>query len=68
MKGKKEYVPGIVIDELDDMKTEYGLNQDARAFEKMVDYTRVGREVERIMRLDMFGHKPTRKKKFKGLF
>lgn len=62
-KGQNKYVPAIVITELEDLKIEHNINLDHVAMTKMVQYTRVGREIERIMKLD-FKHRPT---KIKGL-
>lgn len=42
------WVPSVVIEELEDLQAEQGLGQRSRAFEKMADYARVGREFERI--------------------
>lgn len=58
------YIPKIVIQELDDMKQEYNLPDRQEALRKMVEHTRVGREVERIVKLD-FRFKPT---KFENVF
>lgn len=68
MAGKMKYLPKVVIDEIDDLKLEHNLQQDHVAMEKMVDYTRVGRELERMMKLN-FTHKPTRgRRKKKSYF
>ena len=61
-KGRNKYVPAVVITELDDLKMEHNIKQDCVAMDKMVEYTRVGRQLERIMSLN-FSHKPTKKKK-----
>ena len=61
MAGKNKYLPMIVIDELEDLKVEHGIVGDAAAMGKMVEYTRVGREVERLTKFK-FGHKPTKRK------
>ena len=66
MTGKKKYVPQVVIEELDDIKEEYGLDTDRAAMGKMVDYTRVGREMERLMKGKIFGRRPTKKFKRRG--
>lgn len=60
MKGKNKYLPSIVINELDDIKLEHNIKADSIAMGKMVKYTRVGRELERIKNLNFFGHKPTK--------
>lgn len=66
MAGKNKYLPKIVIEEIEDLKVEHGIVGDSRAMEKMIEYTRVGREVERITKFK-FRHKPTGKKK-RGFF
>lgn len=66
MAGRNKYLPTIIIEELEDLKVEHGIVGDAKAMEKMVDYTRVGREVERITKF-RFKHKPTGRKK-RGFF
>lgn len=58
MKGKVKYLPKIVIGEIEDIKAEHKVS-DGEALEKMAQYTRIGREVERISRLD-FRWKPTK--------
>ena len=50
--GNRKYVPKIVIEEIDDIKRSERINKDCVAFRKMVEHSRIGREVERIMRLD----------------
>ena len=57
MSGKQKYLPKIVISELEDMRKEYNLENDGEALRKMVEFTRVGREVERIVKFD-FRFKP----------
>lgn len=59
MAGKIKYMPRIVIEELNDLKVEHKINEDCKAMEKMVEYTRVGREVERMMTFN-FKHRPTK--------
>ena len=66
MTGRMKYVPKVVIEEIDDLKVEHNLKQDSVAMNKMVNYTRVGRELERMMKFN-FKHKPTKIKK-RGLF
>lgn len=62
MTGRNKYLPKIVIEEIDDIKLEHHIKSDSDAMTKMVDYTRVGRELERISRFDLFGRMPTKKK------
>jgi len=52
IRGKYIYVPPVVVDELEDIKREDGIFGRAEAFKKMTKYTRVGREVNRLRRLD----------------
>lgn len=49
MRGRTKYVPAEVIIELDCIKEEQGFLDDRSAMGKMVEYTRVGRELERLM-------------------
>lgn len=50
-KGCITYVPGIVIEEVNDIMQEDKLKKKSKAFHEMVKYARVGREAGRIMRL-----------------
>jgi hypothetical protein len=43
-----KYVPIIVIEELENIKQDHGLDIEVEAFKKMAQYARVGREVERV--------------------
>lgn len=60
-RGKNQYVPFIVIDELADIKREDSLNANAEAYRKLVKYARVGREVKRIATLDFTRAKPRKR-------
>lgn len=51
-KGKVLYVPPIVIVELDDIMRENAIPNKADAFKEFTKYARVGRETERLMKLD----------------
>ena len=51
-KGKKLYVPPVLIDEIEDIKREESLDGNSVAMRKMVEHARVGREVERLVKLD----------------
>ena len=64
-RGRTKYIPSSLVHELEDLKIEHNIKKDKVAMDKIVEYTRVGREVERIIKLD-FKHKPTRFKR--GLF
>lgn len=57
-RGRVRYVPPEVVNEIEDIKCEDKCNKDVRAFVKMVEYCRVGREVDRIAKFN-FTHKPT---------
>ena len=50
--GKYKYVPSVVIEELDDIKRCDHIQKDCLAMRKIVEHSRIGREVERIARLD----------------
>ena len=60
VSGKVTYVPRRVLRELDDLKLEDSIKKDSIAFNKMVDYARMGRELKRAMTLN-FARMPTRK-------
>ena len=51
------YAPRIVLEEIDDLKTSENLASNKDAWGNLVQHARVGREVERISRLDFFGKK-----------
>lgn len=73
-KGKNMYVPPVVIDELEDIQREDGIEENVLAFKEFTNYARVGREVKRIMKLDWRGVRrlppisayPSKKKKGRG--
>jgi len=46
------YIPPVVIDEIQDLKREDDIEANVEAFKKMVKYTRVGREVQRLAKFD----------------
>lgn len=50
-KGRMIYVPPIVLDELFKIKQEEGIGKNAKAFDKMVSYSKVGREAKKIFTL-----------------
>jgi len=50
--GTMKWLPESVIDEIQDIKREKRINKDSDALRKMVEYTRTGREVERLIKLD----------------
>ena len=47
-KGKIMYVPPLVLRELDLISKEDNIMKKSKAFEKMVEHTRIGREIEKI--------------------
>jgi len=51
-KGRPMWVPPVVIDELEDVKREDGLESSAEAFKHLVKHARIGREVNRMKRFD----------------
>ena len=51
-RGKMTYVPPIIIDELEDIRREDCLINNADAFKELCKYARVGREAKRIITLD----------------
>uniref|UniRef100_A0A6M3IEX5 Uncharacterized protein n=1 Tax=viral metagenome TaxID=1070528 RepID=A0A6M3IEX5_9ZZZZ len=50
-KGKMVYVPPVILEEAEIIAMEKGLGR-ADALRQMTNYSRVGREMERIMKLD----------------
>lgn len=64
-KGRMIYCPPSVIDEAEKIKEKKGYNKRSRAFDDLAQYAKVGREAERIYKLDfsdIFGKKIRRKK------
>jgi len=51
-RGTMKYVPVVVIEEVGDIMREDDIIQSSEAFRKLVKYARVGREVNRMWRLD----------------
>lgn len=51
-KGRIVYVPPIIIDEVDDIIREDELTTRADGFKELTKYARVGREANRLMKLD----------------
>lgn len=51
-KGRMMYVPPIVIDEVEDIIREDGVNNNSDAFKMMTRYARTGRDVFRLGKLD----------------
>lgn len=51
-RGRMQYVPVIILDEVDDIKREDDLESGTEAYRQLVKYARVGRELNRIKNLD----------------
>lgn len=63
-RGRVKYVPNNVLEELDRVKKENSLDRDCDAFDKIVEHSRVGREVEKIYNVwNPFGERWKRRKK-----
>ena len=43
-KGKKTYIPRVVMNEIEIIKKQHGIQEQHIAFRKMVDYSVQGRE------------------------
>lgn len=43
-----KYVPPVIIEEMEQIKQEHGLEKEVEAFNKLVKYAQLGREIERI--------------------
>ena len=50
--GRMIYLPRVVLEEMMDIKREDNIQSNSEAFRKMTQYTRVGREANRIMNFD----------------
>lgn len=42
--GRITYVPRVIIDEINNIKIEEGIESSAEAFKKMSNYSKIGRE------------------------
>lgn len=51
-RGRMIYVPHDVLDEIDQIMQHREIEQRAEAMNEMVKYSQVGREAERILKLD----------------
>jgi hypothetical protein len=60
---KRYYVPPSLIDEINDIKREDDIFSQAEAMRKLVKYAQVGREAQRLIRLDWSRARPINKKK-----
>ncbi len=61
VKGKNGWIPAFVIDEIQDIMRENGIDDEQAALIEVVKYCNVGREMERIMKLDFSRWKPREK-------
>lgn len=57
VKGRIVYVPPVVMDEVESIKADHDVESNAEAMRKMVKYSQVGREIERIRNLDFLGRR-----------
>jgi len=51
-KGRIVYVPSILMLEVEDIKREENIRKRAHAMRKLVEHARIGREIDRLVRLD----------------
>ena len=51
-RGRMVYIPPNLLDEAEDIMREKGLNKRTDAFKDLTKYAKVGREAERIYKLD----------------
>jgi hypothetical protein len=54
-KGRVTYVPPCVFDELKNIMDEEGMNKRSLAFNKMVNFSQVGREATKLKRFIIGG-------------
>ena len=47
-KGRVKYVPPKVLAELNNIKSTYNIESDARAFEKLAEFAPIGMEIEKM--------------------
>ena len=66
-KGDNIYVPVIVIEEIEDIMKQEDITVKSVAAKKMADYSRMGREIDRMMKFD-FGFKKKKIKKQEDIF
>jgi hypothetical protein len=50
IKGRLKYIPGDTIEEWESIKRNLNISEDAEAFRKMADFSRIGRQLEVLMR------------------
>lgn len=60
-RGRMKYIPAVLVEELHDLKQETKIQRDAEAFEKIAQYSQVGREAERLAKFK-FKWLPRRRK------
>lgn len=62
-RGSNTYIPIVVMDEIQDIMEKENIGVKAEAARKMANYSRMGREVKRMMTFDFgFGKKKIKKK------
>jgi hypothetical protein len=62
--GRMRYVPISILEEAEDLKAEKNLKKTSDALREIAKYSQIGREAERIMKLD-FHWKPKQIKDLK---
>lgn len=55
-----KYLPKPVIEELEIVKKVTGVGKDCQAFNELVNYSRIGREAEKIMTFGLPGFRRRR--------
>lgn len=50
-KGRLLYVPGCMVEELDEVMKQTQLKKKSKALVELAKYSRVGREAEKIIKL-----------------
>ena len=53
MKGKRIWIPAMVIKEMEDIKIEDNIEENCLALRELVKYARVGREINRWRKFDL---------------
>lgn len=51
-RGGMVYIPTVIIDEIEDIRREDRIESKSEAFKLMTKYARVGREVNRLKKLN----------------
>jgi hypothetical protein len=61
-RGKTMYAPKVLLEEIQDLKIEEGLSSNKETIGRLVQYSQIGREVNRIRTLNLFGHRPRKRR------